>query len=550
MTDRLDLLPRHRQELETLLREHVPDAEVWAYGSRVNGQSHDGSDLDLALRAPGLEPLGYEYLKLVEALEQSNIPILVQAHDWARLPESFHREIERDYVVIQRGIDQPKGNAENVWVEVPFAHLLAEPVRNGVYKKKEFHGSGVKIVNMGELFAYPRLRDVEMRRVQLSDSEQQRFNVQWGDLLFARRSLVAEGAGKCSIVLEVNEPTAFESSIIRGRPDPTKVDSLFLYYYFNSPYGFHALDTIRRQVAVAGVTGKDLAQLTVPVPPLPEQRRIAHILGALDDKIELNRRMNETLEAMARAIFQDWFVDFGPVRAKLEGREPYLPPELWALFPDRLADSELGEIPEGWEVKALGDVTEVVGGTTPSTKNPEYWDEGVHCWATPKDLSRLSVPVLLDTERKITDSGLKRIGSGLQPKGTVLLSSRAPIGYLAINEVPVAINQGFIAIQPRKGVSNLFLLFWCKSSLDEIVSHANGSTFLEINKSNFRQIPLVIPNLPISNAYHSLASNLYDRIMVNERDSRALAAQRDALLPKLVSGELRVVKPASPSPFE
>ena len=248
------------------------------------------------------------------------------------------------------------------WREVPFAQLLVEPVRNGVYKRKEFHGTGAKIVNMGELFAYPRLRDVCMRRIQLSDSEQHRLNVEVGDLLFARRSLVAEGAGKCSVVLEVNEPTAFESSLIRARPDPIKADSLFLYYYFNSPHGLHALDSIRRQVAVAGITGSDLAQLDIPLPPLPEQRAIAHILGTLDDKIELNRRMNQTLESMARAIFQDWFVDFGPVRAKMEGQDPYLPPELWDLFPDELVDSELGEIPEGWEVRALDDIADYQNG--------------------------------------------------------------------------------------------------------------------------------------------------------------------------------------------
>ena len=385
-------------------------------------------------------------------------------------------------------------NTTEKWSMSPFAQLLEEPVKNGIYKTKEFHGSGVKIVNMGELFAHPRLRDAPMRRVRLSESEQRRFGVEKGDLLFARRSLVAEGAGKCCVVLNVNEPTTFESSIIRARPDQTKADPLFIYYFFNSPGGLHSLDTIRRQAAVAGITGSDLAQLQIPLPPLPEQRAIAHILGTLDDKIELNRRMNQTLEEMARAIYKDWFVGFGPVRAKLEGREPYLPPDLWSLFPDRLVDSELGEIPEGWGVRALGEVAAVAGGTTPSTKVTEYWEGGTHCWATPKDLSRLSVPVLLDTERKITDSGLKRIGSGLQPNGTVLLSSRAPIGYLAINKVPVAVNQGFIAIQPRNSVSNLFLLYWCKASLDEIVSHANGSTFLEISKSNFRKIPLIMAN--------------------------------------------------------
>ena len=242
------------------------------------------------------------------------------------------------------------------WSETSFSSVLSSPVRNGIYKKKEFHGSGVKIVNMGELFANPRLGAIPMRRVNLSKSEQRRFSVQAGDLIFARRSLVAEGAGRCCVILETDELTAFESSIIRARPDPTISDSLFLYYYFNSPQGLHSLDTIRRQVAVAGITGTDLSQLPVPLPALPEQRAIANILGTLDDKIELNRRMNQTLEAMARAIFQDWFVDFGPVRAKIEGQDPYLPPELWDLFPDELVDSELGEIPEGWEVGNLGDV--------------------------------------------------------------------------------------------------------------------------------------------------------------------------------------------------
>ena len=137
-----------------------------------------------------------------------------------------------DYDVIREGTNR---NVGGEWRDIPFAQLLEEPVRNGIYKKKEFHGHGVKIVNMGELFANPRLRDVGMRRVELSNSEQSRFGVQVGDLLFARRSLVAEGAGKCSVVLEINEFTAFESSIIRARPDKTKADSLLLLQLSNGP---------------------------------------------------------------------------------------------------------------------------------------------------------------------------------------------------------------------------------------------------------------------------------------------------------------------------
>ena len=343
--DSIDLNPNHLATVKAILEEHVPECEVRAFGSRVTWTAKDYSDLDLAVVGEG--PLDWRTLgRLKEAFEESALPMRVDVLDWHAISESFHRQIQRDYVVVQENTNRTVADEPR---ETSFSQLLAEPVRNGVYKKREFHGRGVKIVNMGELFANPRLRDVDMRRVELSESERQRFSVQAGDLLFARRSLVAEGAGKCIVVLEIREPTAFESSIIRARPDPTVADSLFLYYYFNSPIGLHALDTIRRQVAVAGITGTDLAQLPVKVPSLPEQRAIAHVLGTLDDKIELNRRMNETLEEMARALFKSWFVDFDPVRAKMEGRWrrgeslPGLPADLYDLFPT------------GWWSRSWGD---------------------------------------------------------------------------------------------------------------------------------------------------------------------------------------------------
>jgi type I restriction enzyme S subunit len=282
------------------------------------------------------------------------------------------------------------------------------------------------------------------------------------------------------------------------------------------------------------------------VPPPDEQRAIACILRTLDDKIELNRRMNETLEAIARALFKSWFVDFDPVRAKMEGRWsrgeflPGLPVHLYNLFPSAFQDSELGGIPQGWVVKAIGELADVVGGSTPSTKDTRYWNGGAHYWATPKDLSGLSVPVLLDTERCITDAGLSQISSGLLPKGTVLLSSRAPIGYLAVAEVSVAINQGFIAMKPKNDVSNIFLLLWARIAHEDIISRANGTTFLEISKANFRPITLVAPPTAVMKAFDAQVRPLYHRIVECARESRTLAALRDALLPKLISGEIRI----------
>jgi type I restriction enzyme S subunit len=392
---------------------------------------------------------------------------------------------------------------------------------------------------MGELFANPRLRDVPLKRVQLSDAELEKSCLNTGDLLFARRSLVAEGAGKCIVVAEVKEPTTFESSIIRARPNPKAVDSLFLYYLFNSPYGAYVLLTIRRQVAVSGITGTDLVELPIPLPPLAEQKAIAAALGALDDKIELNRRMNATLEAMARSLFQSWFVDFDPVRRNKEegGRTK---DEISALFPDSFQESELGQIPKGWGVEAVGEVVSCVGGATPSTSEPKYWEGATHHWTTPKDFSSLQAPILLDTDRKLTDAGIAKISSGLLPAGTLLLSSRAPVGYLAIAAMPVAINQGFIALKCNDRASNFFMLNWCQANMAEIESRATGTTFAEISKQNFRPIRVVLPPEELMAAFTAKVAPLYTKITANLHQTRTLATLRDTLLPKLLSGELSV----------
>jgi type I restriction enzyme S subunit len=393
---------------------------------------------------------------------------------------------------------------------------------------------------MGELFANPRLFSIPMKRVELTSKEKEKSCLQPGDLLFARRSLVAEGAGKCSIVMEVDEPTTFESSIIRARPDSHRLNSLFAYYLFNSPHGKYLLGTILRHVAVAGITGSDLVQLNVPLPPLPDQSAIAHILGSLDDKIELNRRMNQTLEATARAIFKSWFVDFDPVRAKAEGGDPGLPDDIAALFPDSFEDSELDEIPKGWKVKPIGEAVKCVGGSTPSTKNPAFWDGRKNPFVTPKDMSSLTSPVILDTSRHITDAGVDKISSGRLPTGTVILSSRAPIGYLAITEVPVSVNQGVIAMICNKDLPNYYVLYWTETNMETIKSNAGGTTFAEISKRNFRPIQVVVPRKLVLDAFVKQVEPLYKQIVLNLQESNSLASLRDTLLPKLISGELRI----------
>ena len=272
---------------------------------------------------------------------------------------------------------------------------------------------------------------------------------------------------------------------------------------------------------------------------IAEQRAIAHVLGTLDDRIELNHRMNATLEAMARALFKSWFVDFDPVRAKMEGRDSGLPKEVADLFPNGILESEVGQTPEGWAVSTIGDEVDTVGGATPSTKEPAFWENGTYYWATPKDLSALSSPVVLETSRKISAAGVQKISSGLLPAGTVLLSSRAPIGYLAIAEIPTAINQGFIAMVCNGRLPNVYVLFWCHENLDYIKGVAGGSTFSEISKKVFRPLPVIVPSEQVLAAYEDLVCPLYHRIVANTKECMALVQARDLLLPRLITGETR-----------
>jgi len=231
----------------------------------------------------------------------------------------------------------------------------------------------------------------------------------------------------------------------------------------------------------------------------------------------LLQQMNQTLENIAQAIFKEWFVDFN-----------------FPGFDGELVDG----LPKGWRMGKLGEIVDVKGGTTPSTAKEEYWN-GEYYWTTPKDLSNIQAPVLIDTERKITELGVKQISSGIMPEGTLLLSSRAPIGYLAISQVPISINQGYIAIQ-GKSVSNLFMLFWLKQNMDAVKSKANGSTFQEVSKTNFKLIDVVAPEQAVLKQFDDTISPIFKRIVENVYQIQTLTQTRDTLLPKLMSGQLEI----------
>ena len=374
------------------------------------------------------------------------------------------------------------------------------------------------------------------------EQRSRRAKLRAGDLVITREAPMGEVC-----IIPEGLRCCLGQRMVMLRPDAKKCDSRFLLYSIQSR-------AVQEEIKVNEGTGSTVSNLRIPLlealpiphPPLPEQKTIAHILGTLDDKIELNRRMNATLEAMARALFQSWFVDFDPVRAKLDGRQPAgLDAATAELFPAHFQDSPLGHIPQGWSVEPVGEVVECVGGGTPSTAEPKFWEGGTHHWTTPKDFSSLQAPVLLDTARKITDAGVAKISSGLLPAGTLLLSSRAPVGYLAIAAMPVAINQGFIAMKCNERASNFFMLNWCQTNMAEIVSRASGTTFAEISKQNFRPILVDLPPKELMAAFTEKVAPLYAQITANLHQSRTLATIRNALLPKLLGGEISVVKATS-----
>ena len=347
-----------------------------------------------------------------------------------------------------------------------------------------------------------------------------------GDIVVARTGATTG----ITETIKHNVDAVFASYLIRFRINKEIANPFYVGYVLKSTFWKEYVGSIVSGSAQPGANAKQFSDFSLNLPDLPTQSAIAEILSSLDDKIELNNKINQELENLAQTLFKQWFIDF---EFPNENGEPY------RSSGGEMVDSELGEIPKGWCVGILEDILVVKGGTTPSTKESKFWDGKIH-WTSPRDLSNLKFPLLIDTEKKITELGLKKISSGLLPKGTLLLSSRAPIGYLAVTDIETAINQGYIAINSKKGFSNLYILYWIKSNMNLIIERANGSTFLEISKSNFKQINCTIPNHNVLNSFVSQVEILFEQLKNNIHENQKLAKLRDTLLPKLISGELEV----------
>ncbi|HQE93476.1 MAG TPA: restriction endonuclease subunit S [Anaerolineae bacterium] len=341
--------------------------------------------------------------------------------------------------------------------------------------------------------------------------------------------------GKCGITTR----PSFTNQQINSVVCRNDVYPKFLYYCFTQLGP--ALEAAGGGGSVyTNVSKSRFSAIEVTLPPLPEQRAIAHILGSLDDKIELNRQMNATLESLARAIFKSWFVDFDPVYAKANGDQPVgMDAATAALFPDDFKESELGAIPRGWRVGSILEFADLLSGGTPKTSEPDYWNGNI-AWVSAKDVSNVSGVFLLDTERKISQAGVDNSSTKLLPAKTTIITARGTVGAHCLLGDPMTMNQTNYGLKAKKGVGDYFVYFSLKNLVERLRQQSYGTIFDTITTKTFRDTICIQPPHNLISAFENQIYPIMDATLNNQHQSRTLAELRDTLLPKLISGEVRV----------
>lgn len=403
------------------------------------------------------------------------------------------------------------------WKEVEFESVYSVPSRNGVYKTKEFHGRGSRIVNMGELFGYSFISNQDMKRVELNERELFTTSLEDGDLLFGRRSLVEAGAGKCSLVVEPLDSLTFESSIIRVRLNKEAMNPRFMYYYFLSPQGRGRIRSIVSGTNVKGIRGSDLKRLFVASPPKRIQDGIADTLSLYDDLIENNSRRMALLEESARMLYREWFV-----RLRFSGHEH---------------TSIVNGVPQGWERRTAFDSIQVLSGGTPKTSIPDYWDGEIPFY-TPKDATE-GIWVT-GCERTVTELGLKNCNSRLYPKETVFISARGTVGKLNMAQCSMAMSQSCYALVGKDHLTQIFVYAAMQSAVDALQQQAVGAVFDAIVVDTFKRIYLLIPPPAMLHLFDETVRSIFDQVENLTLQNQKLRAARDLLLPRLMSGDIAV----------
>jgi len=320
-------------------------------------------------------------------------------------------------------------------------------------------------------------------------------------------------------------------SVITDRSIVTnqQINSIIPSESFDPHFVYYLMQGKRREIRFIGRNGTTVpilnknafSNLTITAPDIDEQHRISSFLSALDNKIAVNRRICENLEAQAQALFKHWFIDFAPFKE------------------EKFVESELGMIPEGWRVGRLDELGDIVGGATPSKAEDSYYTSKGIAWLTPKDLSNKLSKFTSRGEIDLTQEGYNSCSAKLMPKGSVLFSSRAPIGYLTIAKNDICTNQGFKSVVP-KYAGTAYIYYLLKTNTKRIESMSSGTTFKEASGSLMKSLAVIIPPKSIIDNYEASVVEIFKEQEVIEDESSRLSTLRDALLPKLMSGQIKV----------
>ena len=503
----IDITAEQRKIVLALLQRHLPNTTAWVYGSRAKWTSSPQSDLDLVVFATPEQNGRVSYLR--GALEESSLPFRVDLFVWDTVPEQFRKHIKRDHVALAV---EDKRVVEGGWRETTLGHVV-EFLSGGTPSKAQaaYWNGSVPWVSAKGMKRF-RLRDTEDHVTAEGVANGTKLVPAGTVLLLARGMTLLNDLPVCI----TERPMTFNQDVKALRPIPGLDPDFLPYLVLGNKHRLLNLVDLAGH-GTGRLNSEELKALDVQLPPPPEQRAIAHILGTLDDKIELNRRMNETLEAMARALFKSWFVDFDPVRAKMAGRDTGLPKHLADLFPDRLVDSELGKIPEGWEVKALGDVLELTYGKALKADSrrggsvPVYGSNGRVGWH----------------DEKLAEGPGIVVGR----KGNPGVVNWISTDFFAIDTTFIVLPKGGTQVLP-------FLFFALKQQ--DLPSIAADSAVPGLNRHLAYMNRQLIPDAAAVERFDKQGGIFFTRRSQLEGESHVLATVRDTLLPKLVSGEIRL----------
>lgn len=400
------------------------------------------------------------------------------------------------------------------WKEVRLGDVCTRVCSGGTPKSTNlsYYGGEIPWLNTKEI-DFNRIYSTEKT---ITDSGLNNSSAKWIVPNTITVAMYGATAGKSCIV---KVPMTTNQACCNLAINDKVADYEFVYYSLKNDYT--TLASLANGGAQQNLNAQIIKDYVLKMPSLADQRRIASILSSLDRKIELNNKINADLEEMAQAIFKNWFVDFEPFK---DGK---------------FVDSELGMIPEGWKVGRLDEIADVVGGSTPSKAKPEYYTQKGIAWLTPKDLSNHPAVYTSRGVIDITEEGYNSTSTKLMPKGTILFTSRAPIGYISIAQNDICTNQGFKSLVPKKA-GTCFLYCFLKYVTPEIENKSTGSTFKEASGSLMKSLQVIMPEQKVFEDFETIVSPLFARIESLEKENSRLSLLRDTLLPRLMSGELEV----------